>query len=117
MAEAGVDGILRPTDQLVLTAGPRADWGDGTFVDTYFGVTPSEAAKSQYAAYRPDGGLVSLGVELNARYDFRNGWGLHGTLGWRRLQGEAARSPITEEGSEDQFGARLIATRTFSLGG
>jgi outer membrane scaffolding protein for murein synthesis (MipA/OmpV family) len=117
VAEAGIDGILRPTEQLVLTAGPRADWGDGTFVDTYFGVTPSEAAESQYAAYSPDGGLVSLGVELNARYDFQNGWGLHGTLGWRRLQGDAASSPITEEGSEDQFGARLIVTRTFSLGG
>jgi outer membrane protein len=117
VAEAGVDAILRPTDRLVLTAGPRLDWGDGEFVGTYFGVTPAEAAESRYAAYSPDGGLVSLGLELNARYDFQNGWGLHGTLGWQRLQGDAAQSPIVEEGSKDQFGARLILTRTFSLGG
>lgn len=117
VAEAGIDAILRPTDRLVLTAGPRVHWGDEEFVSTYFGVTPAEAAESQYAAYSPNGGLVSLGVELNARYDFQNGWGLHGTLGWRRLEGDAARSPITEEGSADQFGARLIVTRTFSLGG
>jgi len=116
VAEAGVDAILRPTDRLVLTVGPRAHWGDETFVDTYFGVSRNEAARSQYAAYMPDGGLVSLGLEFNARYDFQNGWGLHGTLGWRRLQGEAARSPITEEGSADQLGARLIVTRTFGLG-
>jgi hypothetical protein len=33
---------------------------------------------------------------------------------------DAARSPVTEEGGEDQFGARgarLIVTRTFALGG
>jgi outer membrane scaffolding protein for murein synthesis (MipA/OmpV family) len=115
VAEAGVDAILRPTGQLVLTAGPRVHWGDAAFVDTYFGVTPAEAARSRYASFSPDGGLVSLGVELNARYDFRNGWGLHGTLGWRQLQGDAARSPISKEGSRDQVGARLIVTRSFSL--
>ena len=117
VAEAGIDAILRPTDRLVLTAGPRAHWGDAAFVGTYFGVTPAEAAGSRYAAYSPDGGLVSLGVELNARYDFENGWGLHGTLGWRQLQGDAARSPIVKEGSADQFGARFIVTRSFALGG
>jgi outer membrane scaffolding protein for murein synthesis (MipA/OmpV family) len=115
VAEAGIDAILRPADQLVLTAGPRVHWGDIEFVDTYFGVTPAEAADSQYSSFSPDGGLVSLGIELNARYDFRNGWGLHGTLGWRQLQGDAARSPITEEGSRDQVGARLIVTRSFAL--
>jgi outer membrane scaffolding protein for murein synthesis (MipA/OmpV family) len=116
IAEAGIDAILRPTERLVLTGGPRAHWGDAAFVATYFGVTSTEAADSRYAAYDPDGGLVSLGVEVNARYDFQNGWGLHATLGWRRLQGDAAGSPITEEGSADQLGASLIVTRTVALG-
>jgi outer membrane scaffolding protein for murein synthesis (MipA/OmpV family) len=116
VAEAGFDGILRPTAQLVLTAGPRANWGDTEFVDTYFGVTTDEATQSQFSSYSPGGGLVSLGIEVNARYDFRNGWGLHGTLGWQQLQGDAARSPITEEGNRDQLGARLLVTRSFGLG-
>ena len=115
VAEAGVDAILRPTGQLVLTAGPRVHWGDDAFMDTYFGVTPAEAAQSRYSSFSPDGGIVSLGLELNARYDFRNEWGLHGTLGWRQLQGDAARSPIPEEGSRDQIEARLIVTRRFGL--
>jgi outer membrane scaffolding protein for murein synthesis (MipA/OmpV family) len=115
VAEAGVDAILRPADQLVLTAGPRVHWGDTAFVDTYFGVTEAEAARSRFASFSPDGGLVSLGIEMNARYDFRNGWGLHGTLGWRQLQGDAGRSPISKEGSLDQVGARLIVTRSFGL--
>ncbi len=115
VAEAGLDAVLRPTDRLVLTAGPRALWGDASFVQTYFGISAPEAARSGYGVYSPDGGLVSLGVELNARYDLQGGWGLHGTVGWRRLMDDAARSPITEEGSEDQLGARLILTRSFAI--
>ena len=103
VAEAGLDAILRPSPQLVLTAGPRANWGDTEFVRTYFGVTANEATRSQFPSFSPDGGLVSLGVELNARYDFRNGWGLHGTMGLRQFQGDAARSPITQRGSRDQY--------------
>jgi outer membrane scaffolding protein for murein synthesis (MipA/OmpV family) len=117
VGEAGIDLLLRPTDRIVLSAGPRAYLGDDTFMRTYFGVTPEEAAGSSFAAYRPDGGIVSLGVELNARHYFAEDWSLVGTVGWRRLQGDAARSPITEAGSADQFRARLVVTRTFSLGG
>jgi MipA family protein len=116
VAEAGADVLLRPTRRLVLAAGPRANWGDTQFMRTYYGVTPSEAARSQFSSFSPDGGLVALGIELNARYDFQNGWGLHGTMGWRQLQGDASRSPITAEGSRDQYSARLIVTRSFGVG-
>jgi outer membrane scaffolding protein for murein synthesis (MipA/OmpV family) len=116
VGEAGADLLLRPSDRLVLAAGPRAYFGDDTFVQTYFGVTSDDAARSSLAAFEPDGGLVSLGLEVNARHYFADHWSLVGTLGWRRLQGDAARSPITDEGSADQFRARLVVTRTFSLG-
>lgn len=116
VAEAGVDAIARQSPGLVLTAGPRAHWGDREFISTYFGVTPDEASRAQVSSFAPGGGVVSLGIELNARYEFRNGWGLHGTMGWRRLQGEASRSPITQQGNRNQYGARLIVTRRFGLG-
>lgn len=116
VAEAGVDAILRPNRGLVLTAGPRANWGDAEFSRTYFGVTPNEAMNSRYSPYRPDAGLVSLGLELSAQYDFGNGWGLQGAVGWHRLRNDALRSPITKQGSRDQYDARLIVTRSFRLG-
>lgn len=116
VAEAGVDAILRPTPQWVLTAGPRANWGDSEFFNTYFGVTRNEAVRSRYSSFRPDDGLVSLGMKVSARYDFQNRWALQGTMGWDRLQDDAARSPITKQGDRDQFSARLILMRSFSLG-
>jgi outer membrane scaffolding protein for murein synthesis (MipA/OmpV family) len=116
VGEAGADLLLRPSDRLVLSAGPRAYFGDSEFTRTYFGVSREEAERSSLTAFRPDGGLVSLGIEVNARHYFADGWSLLGTLGWRRLQADAARSPITRQGSADQFRARLIVTRTFSFG-
>ena len=116
VAETGIDAILRPNRGLVLTAGPRANWGDAEFSRTYFGVTPKEAKNSQYSSFRPDAGLVSLGIELGAQYDFGNGWGLQGAVGWTRLQNDASRSPITKQGMRDQYDARLIVTRSFRLG-
>jgi outer membrane scaffolding protein for murein synthesis (MipA/OmpV family) len=116
VGEGGIDVLLRPTDRLVLSAGPRAYLGDGAFMRTYFGVTPEEAARSSLAAFRPDGGIVSLGVELNARHYFAEDWSVLATLGWRRLRDDAARSPITREGSVDQYRARFLLSRTFSFG-
>lgn len=111
VADFGIDAILRPAPGLVLTAGPRAQWGHRRFVDTYFGV-PAGAALPEFSA---SGGLVSVGAELGAFYDFGTGWGLQGTLGWNRLRGDAGRSPITRNGSRDQYAARLVVTRQFSL--
>jgi MipA family protein len=116
VGEAGADLLLRPSDRLVLSAGPRAYFGDGEFTRTCFGVSREEAARSSLTAFRPDGGLVSLGTEVNARHYFADGWSLLGTLGWRRLQADAAQSPITRQGSADQDRARFIVTRTFSFG-
>ena len=117
VGEVGIDAIARPTPQLVLAAGPRANWGNARFTRTYFGVTPAESAASggALAPWRPSGGLVSVGVELTAKYDLGDGWGLRGRLGWERLRGGAANSPITRK--RNQYSAQLVVTRQFTLGG
>lgn len=117
VGEAGFDLLARPSDRLVLAAGPRVYLGDDTFMRTYFGVTPAEAARSSFSAYRPGAGLVAAGIELNANRYFAENWSILATLGWRRLHCDAADSPITRQGSPDQYRARLLVTRTFRLGG
>lgn len=114
VGEVGADAVLRPAPGLVLTAGPRALWGDRRFTRTYFGVTPAESLASGLAAYAPSSGLVSVGAEVAALYDFGNGWGMQGALTWDRLRSRASASPITR--SRNQYGARLVLTRRFTLG-
>lgn len=114
VGEVGIDAILRPDDRFVLTAGPRAMWGNARYVNTYFGV-PTPTA-SFPATYRAGSGLVSVGAAITGDYDLGGDWGLRGTLAWDRLHGDAGRSPITAQGSRDQFRAQLLLTRRFSLG-
>ena len=116
VAELGADVIARPSQQLAITFGPRLFYGADDYVDTYFGVTPSEAS-AQNPAYNPDPGLVSAGLALGMRYKINENWGVEGAVTWDKFQNDALDSPIVKNGSEDQWGARIGLTRTFRVGG
>lgn len=119
--ELGADLILRPSDRLTLTAGPRVQFGNRKFTQTYFGVTPAEAGASTIAgtnlgAYNPGGGVYGAGLEIGAKYKLNNDWGVEGKASWTRLQGDAGRSPIVAQGDRDQFGVSIGLTRRVTFG-
>ncbi|MFZ5965487.1 MipA/OmpV family protein [Thalassococcus sp. BH17M4-6] len=114
--EAGADAVFRPSDRLKLTLGPRVLFGDDTYSDTYFGVSPAEAS-ARLPAYDADGGLVSVGAELGMLYQINDVWGLEGAVTYDAFQNDAEDSPIVRHGSSDQWGIRFGLTRVFSLGG
>jgi len=117
VGQIGADGIAYPMDGLTVTLGPRLDFGDDKFTQTYFGVSNQESANTggTIASFNASGGLVSAGVELGARYLFNDRWGVEGAASWNRLVNDAADSPITATGSEDQYGLRVGITRSISL--
>lgn len=115
VGQLGADVIGRPIKGLTLTLGPRMDFGDEQFTQTYFGITPAEAAASRFSAYSPGGGLVSAGLLFDAQYQIDERWGLEGQVAWNRYLGDAANSPITQYGSTDQFQVKLLITRRISL--
>jgi MipA family protein len=116
VGELGADVLVRPTERITLFAGPRATIGSDRYTDTYFGVTPDEAAASGLAAYDPDGGLVSAGVEMGMNYRFNDEWAVRGAVGYARLVGDAGDSPITGLGSRTQGSASLMLTRRMTFG-
>lgn len=115
VGELGADLILYPTDRSTLWVGPRVQIGSERYTATYFGVTAAEAGASGLPAFAPDGGVVSAGLELGMTYEINDRWGVEWAVTYDRLMGDAADSPITGLGSEDQFGARIGLTRRFSL--
>lgn len=117
VGELGADVLVHPSDRLTLSAGPRVLLGDDKYARTYFGVTESEAAASdgRFTAYDAAGGLVSAGLEFGARYDVNEDWGVVGAVTYDRLMGDAADSPIVEQGDRDQYGLRIGVTRRITL--
>ncbi len=116
VGDVGADAIAYPVDGLTLTLGPRLNFGSDRFADTYFGISSEEAAKNgNLPAYDASGGLLSGGVVLGARYLFNERWGVEGSASWDRLLNDAADSPITEQGSADQYRVGIGLTRRISL--
>jgi outer membrane protein len=101
-----------------FSVGPRLGWGDGKYLDTYFGVTPLEAARSPLiaAAYDPTSGRRYTGVEVGAAYHIDRRWMVKADFGYRTLADKAADSPIVRfAGDTDHFQAGIGLSYSFGL--
>lgn len=111
----GADLVFRPDDRWTITAGPRINFGDDDYASTYFGVTAAEAGASRFAAFNAEGGTLGAGVLVQASYQIDNNWALQGAVGYEKLLNDAADSPITRLGSDDQWTIRIGLSRAFTL--
>lgn len=113
VGEVGLDLVLEPNAQLTVSAGPRASFSNGEYADTYFTVTPADAAATALPAYDADGGLKGVGLAAEARYALNEDWTVYSEASWTRLVEDAADSPIVQD--EDQFAVGFGVTRRFRL--
>lgn len=109
----GADYIYRPNDRWLITAGPRVNFGDDEFASTYFGVPAGST--SGFGAYDATGGALGAGLEVSGTYFIDDKWALEGAVSYEKLLGDAADSPITLNGSDDQWRVRLGLSRVFTL--
>lgn len=117
VAELGGDVILTAGPDTYVTLGPRLLFGSDAYADTYYGVTPGEAARNGvFAPYDPDGGLVSAGVRITAVHQLDSQWSVRGILDVSELVGEAADSPIVIGGQSTQVRAGVTLVRRFNFG-
>jgi outer membrane scaffolding protein for murein synthesis (MipA/OmpV family) len=66
-------------------------------MQTYFGVTAEQAARTGYPAYEPRSGLRDLSVFVNARTELGGAWHMFYGANASRLLGPAAASPLTKQ--------------------
>jgi outer membrane scaffolding protein for murein synthesis (MipA/OmpV family) len=101
----------------VLVAGGELRAVDGDYNQSYFGVTPRQAASSGWSPYRAGGGLQSAGVNALLFTSIGKRGGLLTFVGYDRLLGDAADSPLVRvSGSPDQFRAGVFFAWRFSGG-
>ncbi len=117
VGETGMNFVFKPTEVTEFTIGPRASFASSDYMQTYFGVTPLEAARSRLMwAYAPSGGFKGFGLDATARYQFTPQWAVVGELIYERLIGDAADSPIVQVGGDvNQLTAKLGLSYKFGL--
>jgi outer membrane protein len=111
----GADVIMRPSERWTVTAGPRISLGDSDFAGTYFGVTGAEAPASNFGAFDAGGGVLGAGLQVGATYQINDRWFANGQISYEKLMNDAANSPITSGGSEDQVTLSIGLSRAFTL--
>ena len=114
----GVDLVQR-FGSWTFSGGPRLSLADSTYMRSYFGVTPQDAAwNKRVTAYNPDGGIKGYGGAAAATYKFNDSWSTTLQAGYERLQGEAAKSPIVKSfGKRDQITVGASLSYSFNWKG
>ncbi|MEO5734404.1 MAG: MipA/OmpV family protein [Rubrivivax sp.] len=79
----------------VLTVGSSLAAAGDRYMQTYYGISPQQAARTRYAAYEPSAGLRDAALFTNVRHDIGNDWIVLGGVSLTRLLGPAADSPLT----------------------
>ncbi|MEZ0471777.1 MipA/OmpV family protein [Luteimonas salinilitoris] len=95
--QAGYRVLQRERD--VVTLGANAEWADDDSMQTWFGITPEDAARSEAGlpAYAASSGIKSVGASASWLHRFAGSrWSLITAAGVNRLQGDARDSPVVE---------------------
>jgi len=88
----------------MLSMGAHATYANDDYMDTYFGVSARDAARSGLKRYNADGGMKDYGIDLGLNWNFAQSWALRGVASISQLVGDADNdSPVVDEGSETQF--------------
>ncbi len=101
------------SDRLTLWSGLSLGYGDGDYNETYFGVTPEEAAAGR-PAYDIGGGFNKAAITFEARYALTENVAVLGEVEYGKLIGDAGDSPVVQD--EYQPALRLGIVRKFSFG-
>ncbi|MGH1540662.1 MAG: MipA/OmpV family protein [Arenicella sp.] len=74
------------------------------FNNTYFSIDADNSVRSGLPQFNADSGINSINLSLTANYQFNKRWGLIGLIGYKKLLGEVADSPIVDiEGTFSQL--------------
>lgn len=97
-----------------LEVKPQVDisFANARHLRTEFGIKRSEAANSEFDAYRPGAGLKSYGFATSVGFQLTDHWTVLGEAGIEFYGPEATDSPLLDEAGAD-YGAELEVALTY----
>jgi outer membrane scaffolding protein for murein synthesis (MipA/OmpV family) len=97
--------------RLILKPHLNATWADSNYMQTFFGVSAAQAIASRFTAFRAKAGLKDVRIGIDANYRLDRHWFLGINADYKRLTGDAARSPLTF--AKSQFKVMTLAGYRF----
>lgn len=102
----GLKGAWRipgPWSKVSMTLIPSITWANRDYMETRFQIDAGQALRSGYAPFQAGAGIKDLGLAWQTRYTITPRVSLTTLIGYSRLLGDAAQSPIVrQEGSVHQ---------------
>ena len=101
-------------DKFDMKLSGHVTWADDDYMETYFGVSSDDSARSGLSTYSASSGIKDAGVSVTGFYRFNKSWGMAGLLGYTQMLNDAEDSPlVNDEGDEAQMKAVVAVTYTF----
>lgn len=88
------------TRALSIHVDAQTTWADEDYQRTYFGISPSNAARSGLRVYGPDSGFRDVTAGVTFAHQFNDRWGALLRVSATRYVGDTADSPIVRAGSK-----------------
>jgi MipA family protein len=107
-ASLDLEAKYSPAEGLTLSAGPGVTWADTKYTQTFFGINAAQSTIAGVPQYTASGGINAVRFSVGAEYRLTPRWSLGARMTAARLRGDAANSPITENKSQNVFGAFAI---------
>jgi outer membrane protein len=83
-------------------------------METYFGVSNNDAARSGFSKYKASSGFKDTGLSLIGHYKFNQTWGMAGVINYTRMLNDAEDSPLVDDaGDDNQFKVVVAVTYSF----
>ncbi|MGE3332053.1 MAG: MipA/OmpV family protein [Rhodospirillaceae bacterium] len=99
---------------IALGVNVSSTWATGNYMRSYFGISPAQSAASGLPAFDPGSGFKDVGAEVNANYIFASQWALVTNVGYKRLLGGAADSPLVRQrGAANQLAFQAFVVYSF----
>ncbi len=105
---------LYRNDRFAVGASATLTAATSKYLKSFFGVTAAQAKASGLPEFHPKGGLKNLFLGVNGSYEITPHWSLLAHIGYERLLGDAAASPlIKQRGDANQVLATTFVVYTF----
>ncbi|MGD2098020.1 MAG: MipA/OmpV family protein [Desulfobacterales bacterium] len=102
------------SENFVFTVGASTTYADDDYMQTYFGVSSSDAQRSGLDRYNADEGIKDVALDLGMNWGIAQSWDLRGLLQVKQLVGDADdSSPVVDEGSETQLFTAVMVVFKF----